>query len=205
MRKILFCNISMKEEMTPLVYRSDDPSLSIDEAPVAYPLLCALGGYLKPEDSVKIVLLCKCDPEDRYLRNLEHFRQEFQERCGGIGCEVSYTLVNTAFAEERGAAEKLLRDLADACEPGAEIIADITYGVKSLPVLLLAALAFAMKHLGCKVERLFYGQVYFRNDRPTDPRLCDLSYLLYLNSLIYTLQCDSPEKAKRTLEMLLSF
>ena len=205
MRKIIFCNISMKEDMIPLVYQSEDPSLAVSQEPVAYPLLCALGGYLKPEDSVKIVLLCKCDPGNRYLRNLERFQQEFQERCGGIGCEVTYTLLNTAYAEEHGAAEKLLRDIVDACEPGAEIVGDITYGVKSLPILLLAALAFAMKHLGCRVERLFYAQVYFQEDKPTNPRLCDLSYLLYLNSLIYTLQCDSPEKAKRTLEMLLSF
>lgn len=205
MRKIVFCNISMKEEMTPLVYRCDSQKISLSGDPVAYPLMSALAGCLQPGDTVKAVLLCKRDPQERYLRNVERFQQEFQDQCGSTGCPVSYTLLDTAFDEDRDAAGKLLLDLTGACEPGAAITADITYGTKSLPIVLLAALAFAMKHLNCKVEHLFYGQVYFQNGAPTQPCLRDLSYLLYLNSLIYTLQCDSPEKSRKALETLLKF
>lgn len=202
MRKIIFCNVAMREETTPLVYQSETPGLTLCEEAVTYPVLSCLGGYLQPEDSVKIVLLCKCDPQKRYLRNVKTFKAEFQERCGPVR-ELSYVLVNTEFAECRLATEKLLSDLADQCEPGAEIISDITYGPKTLPIVLLAALSFGIRHLDCKVQHVFYGQVYFQDGAPTAPKLYDLSYLLYLNSLIYTLQCGSPEKAKQTLDMLL--
>lgn len=204
MRKIVFCNIPMKEELTPLSYQKGNLSLDVDAAPVAYPIMSVLSGYLQPEDSVKLVLLCRCDPQERYLRNVEHFREEFRQRCGALKDQASCVVVNTEFAEGESAASRLLMELADICEPGAKLAADITYGPKSLPVVLLAALAFAMRHQHCELDYLLYGQVYFQEGVPTEPRLCDLSYLLYLNSLIYTLQCDSPEKAKRSLEMMLS-
>lgn len=205
MRKIVFCNISMKEELTPLVYSSGQSSLRTCDEPVAYPLLSVLEDCLGAGDSVKVVLLCKCDPQKRYLRNVERFQAEFRERCPGAAGAASFTVLDTEFDEGQDSAGKLLLDIVNACEPGAAIIGDITYGTKSLPVVLLAALGFAMKHLDCKVEHLFYGQVYFQGNQPTEPELRDLSYLLYLNSLIYTLQCASPEKAKQTLEMLLHF
>lgn len=204
MRKIVFCNVSMQEDLTPLSYQRGNLSIDVDKAPVSYPIMSVLSGYLRPEDSVKLVLLCRCDPQKRYLRNIERFQEEFRQRCGILKDRASCVVVNTEFAEGEAAASQLLMELLNVCEPGAELSADITYGSKSLPVVLLAALAFAIRHQNCKLDYLLYGQVYFQDGVPTEPRLCDLSYLLYLNSLIYTLQCDSPEKAKRSLEMMLS-
>ena len=107
--------------------------------------------------------------------------------------------------EDKTETERMLSKLVAECEDGAEIISDTTFGSKTMPVVLLAALSFAVKHLACKVQHVFYGQVYFQNDNPTNPRLCDLSYLIYLNSLLYTLQCDSSGKARKALDLLLKF
>lgn len=203
MRKIILCNVPMRESVEPLVYQSDDSSLSVSEQPVTYPILSCLHGLLSPDDSIKVVLLCQCDPNGNHLRNVERFKQEFSEQCGGLAAEPEYKVLNIAFAEDKGETERLLSSLAAECEDGAEIISDTTYGSKTMPVVLLAALSFAVKHLSCKVQHVFYGQVYFQNGVPTDPKLRDLSYLIYLNSLLYTLRCDCPDKARKTLDLLL--
>ncbi len=205
MRKIIICSVAMRESVTPLVYRPDDKSLCISEQPVTYPILSCLHGLLSPNDSVKVVLLCKCDPNGNYLRNVGRFKKEFSEQCGDIVADPEYRILNTEFDEDKTETEKVLSKLVAECEDGAEIISDTTYGSKTMPVVLLAALSFAVKHLNCKVRHVFYGQVYFQNENPTNPRLCDLSYLIYLNSLIYTLRCDSPQKARKALDLLLKF
>ena len=205
MRKIIICNVAMRESVKPLVYHTDDQSLCISDQPVTYPILSCLKGLLSPDDSVKIVLLCKCDPNGNYLRNVERFKREFIEHCGAAVATPEYKILNTEFDEDKVATEKMLSEIVAECEDGAEIISDTTYGSKTMPVVLLAALSFAVKHLACKVQHVFYGQVYFQNNNPTNPRLCDLSYLIYLNSLLYTLRCDSSEKARKTLDMLLKF
>lgn len=205
MRKIVICNVAMRESVEPLVYSPDDETMLISNLPVTYPILSCIEGLISPEDSVKIVLLCKCDPNQNYVRNIERFKKEFMERCGNIVDMPEYIVLNTDFDEGKIATEKMLSKIVAECEDNAEIISDITYGSKTMPVVLLAALSFAVKHLACKVQHVFYGQVYFQNNKPTNPRLCDLSYLIYLNSLIYTLRCDSSDKARKALEMLLNF
>ncbi len=205
MRKIIICNVTMKESVIPLVYESDDKSLCISQQPVTYPIFSCLNGLLSADDSVKIVLLCKCDPNGNYLRNIERFRKEFSERCGSVVPDPEYRILNTEFDEDKAETERLLSMLVAECEDGTEIISDTTYGSKTMPVVLLAALMFAVKHLACKVQYVFYGQVYFQNETPTNPRLCNLSYLIYLNSLLHTLQCDTPDKARKALDVLLKF
>lgn len=203
MRKILICNVTMREDLVPLVYQSENPSLIMSKRAVTYPVLSCLKSLISPSDSIKIVLISKCDPNGNYLKNIEQFKKEFLEQCGKRSDDSEYKIIDVEFDEEKQSTAQILSAIVDECEDGAEIISDITYGTKTLPVVLLAALSFAVKHLNCKVEHVFYGQVYFQNNIPTCPKLCDLSYLIYLNSLLYTLQCDSSYKARQTLKMLL--
>ena len=205
MRKILICNVAMRESVEPLIYTPDDETMHISNCPVTYPILSCIESLISPGDNVKIVLLCKCYPNRNYVRNIERFKKEFIEQCRGNVDMPEFKVLNTDFDEGKIATEKMLSKIVAECEDEAEIISDITYGSKTMPVVLLAALSFAVKHLACKVQHVFYGQVYFQNDKPTNPRLCDLSYLIYLNSLIYTLRCDSSDKARKALEMLLNF
>ena len=203
MRKIVICNVTMREALIPLIYQSDDPSINMSKRAVTYPVLSCLKSLISPSDSIKIVLISKCDPNGNYLKNIERFKKEFFEQCGDLSANPEYKILDIEFDEEQQSTAQVLSAIVDECEDGAEIISDITYGTKTLPVVLLAALSFAVKHLNCKVEHVFYGQVYFQNNTPTYPKLCDLSYLIYLNSLLYTLQCDSSYKARQTLKMLL--
>ena len=163
MRKILICNVAMRESVEPLIYTPDDETMHISNCPVTYPILSCIESLISPGDNVKIVLLCKCDPNRNYVRNIERFKKEFIEQCRGNVDMPEFKVLNTDFDEGKIATEKMLSKIVAECEDEAEIISDITYGSKTMPVVLLAALSFAVKHLACKVQHVFYGQVYFQN------------------------------------------
>ena len=121
MRKIIICNVTMKESVIPLVYESDDKSLCISQQPVTYPIFSCLNGLLSADDSVKIVLLCKCDPNGNYLRNIERFRKEFSERCGSVVPDPEYRILKTEFDEDKAETERLLSMLGAECEDSGSV------------------------------------------------------------------------------------
>ena len=69
--------------------------------------------------------------------------------------------------------------------------------------MLFAALNFAEKFLGCEVDNLIYGQVNFQNGVPTNPQICDMVPLYYLNSVTNTIRAEEPDRARQMLKSLL--
>lgn len=196
MKKICICNITMQEKL------STTSGTGLDV--VVYPIIEYLSRTLSANDELNILLLCKADQDQRYLTNIEIFKSEFEQWCEGKCKMPEYKILDIPFAENVENHSRLIKKIAAECEPGASIVCDITYGAKSLPIILFSVLAFATQHLKCTVERVLYRQVYFRNGVPVNPELCDFSSLLHLTSLIYTLNCETPEKAQKMLDTLLS-
>ena len=196
MKKLCICNITMQEKLSTTSGTGHDA--------VVYPVIEYMSRILSANDNLKILLLCKTDPNQRYLSNIEIFKTEFEQWCGGKCQTPEYKILDIPFAENVENHSNLIKRIATECEPGSSIVCDITYGSKSLPIILFSVLAFATQHLKCTVEMVLYRQVYFRNGVQTNPELCDFSSLLHLTSLIYTLNCETPEKAQKMLDTLLS-
>ena len=196
MKKNCICNITMQEKLST--------TSGTDHDAVVYPVIEYMSRTLSANDDLKILLLCKTDQDQRYLSNIEVFKTEFEQWCGDKCQTPEYKILDIPFAENVENHSNLIRRIAAECEPGSSIVCDITYGAKSLPIILFSVLAFATQHLKCTVEKVLYRQVYFRNGVPTNPELCDFSSLLHLTSLIYTLNCETPEKAQKMLDTLLS-
>lgn len=196
MKKICICNITMQEKLST--------TSDTDHDAAVYPVIEYMSQTLSANDDLKILLLCKTDQDQRYFSNIEIFKAEFEQWCGGKCQPPEYKILDIPFAENVENHSSLIKKIAAECEPGASIVCDITYGAKSLPIILFSVLAFATQHLKCAVEKVLYRQVYFRDGMPTDPELCDFSSLLHLTSLIYTLNCETPEKAQKMLETLLA-
>lgn len=203
MKKVIFCNISMQEHITALVYTCDAQMIPHGATPVSYPILSYLQTNLKEHDEIKVVLLCKCDPLGRYQSNIAQFQKEMNCIIGNKNVSKEYIILDIEFEEKQSSSEKILSQIIDCCDSESQIIADITYGTKDLPIILVSALNFAGKHLNCDISRILYGKVYFQDGKPTNPRLCDMSYLLHFNSLIYALPSNSPEQSRETLKALL--
>ena len=204
MQKVVICNVTMQEDPTPLSYIGEDSSIPAASFPVVYPIASYMPHIVTQEDNLRVILLCKCDPAQFWKKNLQVFENEFKSCCSGKVNSIDYTIIQIPFSEGSNTYACIIRDIVGAIPSGASIYADTTYGSKDLPILLFAALSFATQHLNSKVERILYRRVYFVEDRPNSPVLCDYSSLLNLTSLIYTISCDSTEKARKMLDALLT-
>lgn len=204
MKKTIICNIPMKEVVDQSVYQSDDLSIPVSRRAVKYPINAFLEESLSPGDEIKVLLLLKKDDYGHYEKNREDFEKELREVNEKSGAQICVTVLDTAFSQEKAVHEQLMGRIIDEIDDESHIIADITYGPKDLPIIIFTALGFAEKFLGCEVDAIVYGQANFVDGHVVNTKICDMSPLYYLSSVTNTIQCDEPDKARKTLKSLLA-
>ncbi len=205
MKKIVICNIPMREKVANMVYTSDDRSLPVSDQPYRYPINSFLSQTVDKSDELKLILLVKDDGNSFYKKNTEDFKQEIEGICNSTGAKAEYVIINTAFAQDKEVHEQLMGRLVDEIDTDAHVIADITYGPKDLPIVIFSALNFAEKFLGCEVDNIVYGQAEFKDDKVVVSTICDMIPLYCLSSVTNTIKCDDSKKARQMLKSLLSF
>lgn len=203
MKKIIICNIPMREHIANTVYLSDDRSLPVSDKPYRYPINSMLSQIVNTEDELKIILLIKKDGNTFYEKNTQDYKQEIEDICKTTGAKTEFVSIDTAFSQEKENHEQLMKRLVDEIDVGAHIMVDITYGPKDLPIVIFSALNFAEKFLNCEIDNIVYGQAAFKDDKVVGSTICDMIPLYCLSSVTNTIKCDNPEKARQMLESLL--
>jgi len=205
MKKIVFCNIMMKDKLDRHRYKVNGNSTIEFDGEVAFPVNGVLARTLKKGDDVKVVLLKKEDINGNSGKNTGEFISELDRINAGIGAKIEYKILSTPHDESREVQEKLLKDMIEELESGAVIYADITFGTKSLPIIVFSALNFAEKFFKSEIKNIVYGKVDFDKDNKTvNPELFDMTALFYLNSIANTIECKDGESAKKLLHTILS-
>ncbi len=204
MKRIIICNIPMREHIENTVYTSDDMSLPVSEKPYRYPIISLLSQMIKTDDELKMILLIKRDGNVFYEKNAADFKKETEEICAITGAKAEFISIDTAFSQEKENHEELMGKLIDEIDTGSHIMADITYGPKDLPIVIFTALNFAEKFLRCEIDHIVYGQASFKDGRVVASVICDMIPLYCLSSVTDTIKCDESEKARLMLKSLLS-
>lgn len=205
MKKIVFCNIMMKSNYAKLLYDVKDDSRITHNIPVYFPINAILANTLKKQDDVKVVLLLKKAKEDMSEHNAQVFMQELDEINQNIGANIEYVTLTSDFVESAAEQEKVFRAAIDQMEERSEVYVDITYGPKSLPIIMFAALNFAEKFMQVNVKGIVYGKVEFGpNATMSNPELYNVTTLYYINSIMSEIDCDNASEAKMKLDRLLS-
>lgn len=206
MKKIVFSNLPMKQDLYNLKYAVDGNSTLKYEGEVKFPVNAVLAKSLKCGDRVTVVLLSKSDIEGNSAVNAGLFQQELNAINSEIGAKIEYVTITTPFEETREVHEALLRDMIAKLENGAEIIGDVTFGPKPLPLIMFSVMRFAEKFFDAKISNIVYGKVDFPNGSkaPVNPVLYDLTPLYYLNSVTDSIECNNSAEAVKALDILLS-
>ena len=205
MNKLIILHTTLQEGVLPLGYKSEDASVPDSIEDVIYPVNAFLASSIDPKDKVKVILVCKEDPEERYTQNLKRFTDEFDRLCGNLCQTYDIQIITTSYGSETATQKQVIKQIADAIDPGCEIISDITYGSKDFAILLMSVLSFATKHLDCIVDYILYREVFFKSGVPINPILRNFAPLLHLTSLAYTLNSNNPEQARNLLDTILSY
>lgn len=204
MKKIVICNIPMRENVAKTVYASTDNSLPVSEKPYRYPINSFLAETVGNGDDLKIILLIKKDGNAFYEKNTADYKQEIEEVCLNRGGRAEFVPIDTAFSQNKENHEQLMGRLIDEIETEAHVLVDITYGPKDLPIVIFSALNFAEKFLKCEIDNIVYGQAAFEGDKVVGSVICDMIPLYCLSSVTNTIKCDDPKKARQMLKSLLS-
>ena len=131
--------------------------------------------------------------------------QELDSINSEIGAKISYETLESEFKETKDIHETRLKEILDKIEENTEIYADITYGPKPLPMILMCVISFAEKFLNCEVKSVIYGKVDFDdNDKPCNPELYDVTSLYYLNNLTNSMVVDNGKEARQSLNEFFS-
>ena len=208
--KIVFSDLPMKKELHSLNYKVDGNKTIEYEGKVVFPVNAVLAKTMQKGEKVKIVLLSKKDIEGNSKNNEVKFKEELSEINRNIGADIEYVPLETPFVETRDVHETLFRKMIATLEEKAEIIGDVTYGPKPLPIIMFAVMNFAEKFFKANIRNIIYGKVDFVDDgsgtvktKPINPIIFDLTPLYYLNNLTNTMEYKSSEDAVKALDTLL--
>ena len=204
MNKTIICGIPMKAPIEKVMYSSDDKSLPVADFAVQYPINAFLNKTSKSSDHFKVVLLVKSDEYSATEKNMKAFQEEFEASISSCGASAEFCVLRSDFLETKNVHEKLLGDLVEEIAVGSQILVDLTYGPKDLPIIIFTALNFAERFLKCEIENIVYGQASFLNGRAVNTKICDMVPLYYLGSVTNTIGSADPAKAKSMLKALLS-
>ena len=205
MKKIIFVDIPMKEmskSFNSQCYKVENAKCCL---PVVFPINAVLTKILHKEDGVKVVLLATITKKTYTNKNIEIFKEELEKINESIGAKINYEIIKTDFVESKKNHENRLRSMLSKIEEGAELYVDMTFGQKTIPMILMCVLHFAEKFFNADVKKIVYGKVEFvKHDDgivyPENPELYDLTSLYYLNNLMGSMEASNSKEALKTLD-----
>lgn len=211
--KIVFTDITGKkpEVVKAQCYKGTGNINLTKDIDVIYPINAVLAEKLKKDDEVKVVLL-KTKFEDKTKqqwidRNLEIYKEELNA-CNTAGAKISYVVIETEFNENQAMLEKRYKAMAEQLEEDCEIYADITFGIRTLPIVLIGVLNFAEKFFNADIKSIVYGKVEFVADenggdqKITSPEIFDVTGIYYLNHLTSTMEAPNSKAALDALNAI---
>lgn len=200
MKKIVFSDIPMKSNLKAMIYKGTGNVNSHYDKPVFYPINAVLADTLSKQDELKIILLTTENSTENNQKNTELFIQELNSINSDIGAKITYETLDSEFKETKDNHELRLKQMIDKIEDGSELFADITFGPKPLPMILMCVLSFAEKFLKCDVKSVVYGKVTFTGENISNPELYDVTSLYYINNLTNSMVAKDGIEARKTLD-----
>jgi len=190
MKKIIFIDIPMKkmdETTDRQCYAGTGNANCHYTNMVVFPINAILAENLRKGDQVKAVLLTTISIN------------------ATIGAHVDYEMRETDFVESKANHEMRFRKMLPFMEEGAELYADITFGQKTIPMVLMCAFHFAERFFDADVKKIIYGKVEFIKHAdgvayPENSELYDVTPLYYLNNLMGTMEAPNGTVALKALD-----
>lgn len=203
MDKIVFVTLMMADEMKKRHFPVDENSFIEYPGETYYAINSVLAQTLKKDDNVKVVLLETVAGEKAGKKNAQLFIDELN-KLNTCGATISYEVISSEFIVSKAKYKELYKKLVNNLKQEAELYADITFGIKTLPILILNAMQFGEKFFDCTIGNVIYLKAEFKDNEIVEgsQKICDITALYMLSSFTNTIECSSGERAIAALDAL---
>ncbi len=203
MKKIVFVTLMMADDMHKRHFPVDGNSFIEYPGETYYAINSVLAQTMKADDEIKFVLIQTRGGDNAGPQNIARFQEEI-ETLNTCGANLSYEVIASEFVENKDKFKTLYTKLIKTLENEAELYADITFGPKSLPLLVFSTMQFGEKFFDCSVGNVIYLKGEFKNNQFVEgsQMIYDFTPLYMLNSFTSTIESSSGETAIAAVEAL---
>ena len=204
MKKIVFVTMMMANDMHKRHFPVDGNTFIEYPGETYYAINAVLAQTIKLNDEIKVVLIQTKGGDNKGSKNISLFIDELNT-LNPCGASITYEVISSQFVENKDKFKNLYIQLIKSLENNAEIYADVTFGPKSLPLLVFSAIQFGEKFFDCSIGNVIYLKAEFKNSIFVEgsQMIYDFTPLYMLNSFTNTIECATGRKAIASIEALL--
>lgn len=203
MDKVIFVTLMMADKMEKRHFPVENDSLTEYPGETYYAINSVLSNSIEKGDNIKVVLLETNAGAQAGKKNAQLFIDELNS-LNTAGANISYEIITSEFINDKAKYKELYKKLVSNFTEGAELYADITFGIKTLPILILNAMQFGEKFFDCTIGNVIYLKTEFKDGVIVDGSQCifDLTPLYMLSTFTNNIECSSGERAIAALDAL---
>lgn len=203
MKKTVFVTLMMADGMQKRHFPVDGNSFIEYPGEAYYAINAVLAQTMKSDDEIKVVLIQTKGGDDAGSKNATLFMDELNAM-NTCGASIKYEVIPSNFVETKEKFKDLYKSLIKNLETETELYADVTFGPKSLPLMIFAAMQFGEKFFDCSIGNVIYLKAEFKNNQFVEgsQMIYDYTPLYMLSSFTNTIECASGEKAVAAVEAL---
>lgn len=203
MDKVIFVTLMMADKMEKRHFPVENDSLTEYSGETYYAINSVLSNSIEKGDNIKVVLLETNAGAQAGKKNAQLFIDELNS-FNTAGANISYEIITSEFINDKAKYKELYKKLVSNFSEGAELYADITFGIKTLPILILNAMQFGEKFFDCTIGNVIYLKTEFKDGVIVDGSQCifDLTPLYMLSTFTNNIECSSGERAVAALDAL---
>ena len=203
MDKVIFVTLMMADKMEKRHFPVENDSLIEYSGETYYAINSVLSNSIEKGDNIKVVLLETNAGAQAGKKNAQLFIDELNS-FNTAGANISYEIITSEFINDKAKYKELYKKLVSNFTEGAELYADITFGIKTLSILILNAMQFGEKFFDCTIGNVIYLKTEFKDGVIVDGSQCifDLTPLYMLSTFTNNIECSSGERAIAALDAL---
>ncbi|GAB4270835.1 hypothetical protein [Thermincola ferriacetica] len=172
-----------------------------------FPIIPVIYNNVNPEEKIKVIIMkTKFDPDNERERNnylitednVKKLEDELRDLAAEKNFSYEITTIQRPFEDRKMAHMELYKNIISMFEDEDILFADITYSMKTVPIILFAAFRYAYSlkkdvEIGC----ISYGNLNFLEPDPVlKAKIYDVTALFYIDSVVESvsrMNSDNPE------------
>lgn len=171
------------------------------EKKIRFPITAAIHGYAEKGDKVRVIAIRDTEDENLMVNFKDFFVPEMEAIREEKGIASENFRIETIDVKDFAAMNtdiELYEKLIDSLEDYEDLHICITYGIKSLPIILFAVASYASKVKKSDINCIIYGNLIRKGGDISGSEVHDMTSLFYRNMLFMKLaDLGDPDPLKK--------